>query len=62
MKKKTFEKLLRRFLGLPPHHIDTSILLEPEKTEDGRDCRKYLQKVGYDYRGKLSLPVFAKFL
>ena len=45
---------------MPLHHIDTSVLIEPEKTEDGRYCRKYLQKVGYNYRGKFSSPVFSE--
>lgn len=56
MKKKTIEKLQRRFLTLPLHHIDANIFLEPEKTEHGRACRRYLQKVGYNYRGKISFP------
>lgn len=60
MEKKTSDKILRRFQKLPLHHIDTSIVLEPEKTEDGRNCRRYLQKVGYNYRGKISFPALSE--
>ena len=42
------------------HHIDTSIILEPKGTENGMYCRKYLQKVGYNYRGVLSFPVLSE--
>jgi len=51
---------IRKFLSLPLHHIDTSVLIEPEKTEDGRYCRKYLQKISYNYRGILSFPVLSE--
>ncbi len=46
--------------GLPKHHIDTSVLIEPEKTEDGRLCRRYLQKLNYNYAGVLSFPVLSE--
>lgn len=62
MKKKTLLKLQRRLEKLPLHHIDTSIILEPEKTENGRYCRKYLQKVGYNFRGKISFSVLGEIL
>ena len=42
------------------HHIDTSIILEPKGTENGRYCRKYLHKVGYNYNGILSFPVLSE--
>lgn len=51
---------IKRFLSLPLHHIDASVLIEPEKTEDGRYCRGYLQLVGYKYRGVLSFPVLSE--
>ena len=57
MLEKVKEKLERRLLILPLHHIDTSVILEPEKTHNGRFCKKYLQRLGYNYRGRLSLPV-----
>jgi len=47
---------------LPLHHIDTSVILEPSTTDNGRCCRRYLQKVGYNYTGKLSLAVFGEIL
>jgi len=46
--------------SLPLHHIDTSIILEPNDSEYGRYCRKYLQRVGYNYRGILSFPVLSE--
>lgn len=52
--------MTRELKGLPLHHIDTSIILEPEITEDGRHCTKYLQRVGYNYRGVLSTPVLSE--
>ena len=60
MQKKTIEKAKRWFGALPLHHIDTSIFLESESTEDGKYCRKYLQKVGYNYRGIISSPVLSE--
>lgn len=53
-------KPAKSFLALPLHHIDTSVLIEPEKTEDGKYCRKYLQKLGYSHRGVLSFPVLSE--
>lgn len=47
---------------LPMHHIDTSVIVESEKTIDGRFCRKYLQRVGYNYHGKFALPVLGELL
>ena len=57
MLRKTKEKLERRLVTLPLHHIDTSVVIEPENTPDGRFCRRYLQKVSYNYRGVFSAPV-----
>ena len=62
MLKKTREKLVRKFLSLPLHHIDTSVLLEPISTEDGRFCRRYLQKLGYNYRAVVSFPVLSEVM
>ncbi|GEM_PF-3569183 len=56
MEEKTKEKIEKRLEILPKHHIDTSIFLESEKTEEGRICFKYLQKVGYNYNGRISFP------
>lgn len=42
------------------HHIDTSVFLESQTTEDGRYCRKYLQKVGRNYEGVVSFPVLSE--
>ena len=54
MLEKIKEKLERRFTVLPLHHIDTSVVIETEKTEDGRYCRKYFQLLGYKYMAKFS--------
>lgn len=62
MLKKTLERIERRFSSLPLHHIDTSIILEPEKTTDGRFCRQYIQKLGYNYRGVFSSPVLGELM
>jgi len=60
MLKKTKERLKRKFEVLTLHHIDTSVILEPESTENGKYCAKYLQLVGYKYRGILSFPVLSE--
>ena len=45
---------------VPLHHIDTSVILEPINTENGRYCRRYLQKLNYNYRGKISFPALSE--
>lgn len=49
-----------KFLALPLHHIDTSVILEKETTENGRYCKKYLNIVGTKYRGMISFPVLSE--
>lgn len=44
----------------PIHHIDTSIILESEKTIDGRFCRRYLLKLPHNYQGVFSSPVLSE--
>ena len=46
----------------PMHHIDTSVIIESEKTLDGRFCTKYLQKINYNYESKFSLPVLGEIM
>lgn len=48
--------------NLPKHHIDTSIIIEPERTANGRYCRKYIQRLDYNYRGTLSSPVLSELM
>ena len=63
MKEKTLLKLERKFLALPMHHIDTDVLIESLKeTKLGDICSEYLNKVGYKYRGVISLSVLGEFL
>lgn len=49
-----------KWLNLPPHHIDTSVFLEPKKTEAGFYCYKYLNLVGFKFLGKVSLFVLGE--
>lgn len=42
------------------HHIDTSVILEPKRTEDGYCCYKYTNLVGYKYFGKVSIFVLGE--
>lgn len=51
-----------KFQKLPAHHIDTSVILEPKDTENGFYCQKYLNLVGYKFRGKFSLLVLGELL
>lgn len=60
MKPKTLKKILKRFQTLPMHHIDASILLGSSDTEEERARNKYIRKLGYNYRGKLSFPVLSE--
>jgi|SRR3989344_1926408 len=66
MLRKTRIKLQRRFVILPLHHIDTSVILGSENAEEENIRKKYIQKLGYNYRGVASFPVlselFVKFL
>lgn len=62
MKKKTLMKLIKRFERLPLHHIDSSIELEPENTQDGRYCTKYFNRVGEKYRGRFCIPALGEML
>ena len=48
------------FMGMPKHHIDTSVIVEPENTDEGRQCKRYLQKVNYNYKGVLPFPVLSE--
>ena len=64
MKKKTKLKLNKRWLSKPLHHIDTCIIIESgkEETKLRRICKKYIHKVGYNYRGCFSLPMLGEYL
>ena len=59
MKSKTLEKLIRKFVRLPSHHIDTSVILGAflEDEEFREECKDYLNRVGYNYRGFLPVSV-----
>ena len=62
MKFKTEKKLIKRELLKPLHHIDTSIIIESAKnTKLGNICKKYLNLIGYKYRGCFSLPVVGEY-
>ncbi len=62
MKSKTLEKILRRFERLPLHFIDTNVIMESLKeTKLGNQCASYLGRVGYNYRGVLTISVIGEF-
>jgi len=52
--------MARKLARLPLHHIDTSVLLEEVTSEEGFHCKKYLNIVGYKYRGIISFPVLSE--
>ncbi len=63
MKPKILRKILRRFEILPLHHIDTDIIIEAGKdTKLGNICIDYMNRIGYKYRGVISLSVLGEFL
>lgn len=63
MKQKTLNRLLRRFYRMPLHNIDTDIFVESSKESKlGDICVDYLNRVGYKYRGTVSLSVLGEFL
>lgn len=49
-----------KFQKLPLHHIDTSVILEPKDVSDNIYRKKYLNLVGYKYRGRLSFPALGE--
>ncbi len=62
MKHKKRRQLEKRWEKLPKHHINTEILKEVlQETRLGDVCSKYLNKVGYKYRGVLSISVVGEF-
>ncbi len=62
MKPKTLEKILRRFERFPLHFIDTGIFVEALKdTKLGNQCSDYLNRIGYKYRGVISLSVLGEY-
>jgi len=61
MKKKTKSKIDKKRQNLPLHHIDTCIILEVLfEGDDYESCKNYLNRVGYNYRGTLSIPVLGE--
>lgn len=63
MKPKTKRKLEKREQRKPKHHIDSGIIIEIiKKTRLEESCKKYLNLVGYKYRGCFSLPVLGELL
>jgi len=61
MKKKTKNKLERKWQNLPLHHIDACVVMEVFIKDKGYEiCEDYLNNAGYKYRGVLSIPVFGE--
>ncbi len=62
MKSKTERKLIKKESLKPKHHIDTCVIIESAKdTKLGNICKKYLNLIGYKYRGYFSLPVVGEY-
>ncbi len=63
MKKKTMDRLERKWLNLPLHHIDACVILEALIKHKGyEDCENYLNRVGYKYRGDLSISALGEIV
>ena len=62
MKPKTKLKLEKKWLSLPIHFIDTSVVYGAflEGEEFKIECNNYLNKIGYKYRGHLSISVIGE--
>ncbi len=48
----------------PVHYVDTCVFIEAltsERTEDGRQCRRYLSRLGKIFQWTLSAPVLYEF-
>ena len=62
MKKKTEEKLERRWLSKPSHVIDTSVLIEAlVETKLGDKCVDYLNRLKIKYRGYIPSSVLGEY-
>ena len=62
MKSKTERKLIKKESLKPKHHIDTCVIIESAKdTKLGNICKKYLNLIGYKYRGYFSLPMVGEY-
>lgn len=53
---------LSKWKTLPIHHIDTSVVIENPRTENGFYCKKYLNLVGLKFRGRFSIPMLGEYL
>lgn len=62
MKPKTLERIAKKFSRLPSHFIDTSIILGTflENEEFREECKDYLNRVGYKYRGYVPVSVIGE--
>lgn len=62
MQSKKLEKLIKRFTHLPSHYIDSSVILGAflEDEEFKEECKDYLNRVGYNYRGSLPVSVIGE--
>jgi len=61
VKKKTKDKLERKWQNLPLHHIDACIVLEVlMENEKYETCENYLNRVGHKYRGNISISALGE--
>ena len=63
MKNKTQIKLENKWQNLPLHHIDACVIMEALLKHKGYEgCENYLNKVGYKYRGVLSISALGEIV
>ena len=62
MRAKKKRQLERRLSSLPKHYPDNDVLIEAlTDTKLGNQCGEYLNRLGYKYRGFLSLSVLGEY-
>ncbi len=62
MKRKTLEKLERKWLAKPLHFLDASVLIETLiETKLGEKCAEYLNRLKIKYRGVAPLSVIGEY-
>ncbi|MDI6730737.1 MAG: hypothetical protein QMD06_04275 [Candidatus Altarchaeum sp.] len=62
MKKKTKDKLERKWQNLSVHHMDVCVVIEDLmlSVDNYVSCERYLNKVGYKYSGVISISALGE--
>jgi len=62
MKKKTKDKLERKWQNLPVRHMDACVVIEALMLSGDNyvSCERYLNKVGYKYRDVISISALGE--